>query len=79
MSYNLVLILTHSHHTFGVLEFISKVIDHVIRCHPELDSGLFQDPYALIIRPRTKFGVTGLSSFLTFKTASKTDLSDFPA
>ena len=55
MSYNLVLILTHSHHTFGVLEFISKVIDHVIRCHPELDSGLFQYPNALIVRPRSRY------------------------
>ena len=33
--------------------------------------GLFQDPNALYVRPRNKFGVTGLSSFLTFKAASK--------
>jgi len=70
MSYNLVLNPDSPHHTFGVLEVVSKVIDHVIL-------NLFQDPNALYVRPRNKFGVTGLSSFLTFKTAPKTDLSVF--
>jgi len=44
-------------------EVVSKVIDYVIL-------NLFQDPNALNGRPRNKFGVTGLLSFLTFKTAS---------
>jgi len=43
-------------------EVVSKVIDYVIL-------NLFQDPNALNVRPRNKFGVTGLSSFLTFQTA----------
>jgi len=36
------------HHTFGVLEVVSKVIDHVIL-------NLFQDPNALYVRPRSRY------------------------
>jgi hypothetical protein len=38
---------------------ISKVIDHVILCHPELDSGLFQDPNALHVRSRSRYSQGG--------------------
>jgi len=44
-------------------EAVSKVIDPVIL-------NLFQDPNALYIRSRNKFGMTKFASILTFETAS---------
>ncbi len=47
-------------------EAVSKVIDRVIL-------NLFQDPIALNIRPRNKFGVTGSSINLTYPESMKTN------
>jgi len=44
-------------------EVVLKVIDHVIL-------NLFQDPNALYIRSRNKFGMTRFASILTFEIAS---------
>jgi len=49
-------------HTSWMIEVVSKVIDPVIL-------NLFQDPNALHIRSRNKFGMTMSTSVSTFETA----------